>query len=109
VVSADPGSVVLPAAVPGADVYAWAHNETFTGAIAPVQRIADADPEALVVIDGTAAAGGTMIDISAPDVYYFAPQKSFGSDGELWLAVLSPPPSSAPGGSRRRGAGSPKA
>ena len=90
VVSAEPGSVVLPAAVPGADVYAWAHNETSTGAIAPVQRIAGADPESLVVIDGTSAAGGTMIDITAPDVYYFAPQKSFGSDGGLWLAILSP-------------------
>jgi phosphoserine aminotransferase len=90
VVSAEPGSIALPAAVPGADVYAWAHNETSTGAIAPVQRIAGADPESLVVLDGTSAAGGTMIDITAPDVYYFAPQKSFGSDGGLWLALLSP-------------------
>ncbi len=90
VVSAEAGSLVLPTAVPGADVYAWAHNETSTGAIAPVQRVEGADPEALILIDGTSAAGGTMLDITAPDVYYFAPQKSFGSDGGLWLAIMSP-------------------
>ncbi len=59
VVTAEVGSVVLPSAVAGADVYAWAHNETSTGAIAPVQRIDGADPDALVVVDGTSAAGGT--------------------------------------------------
>ena len=90
VVTAEVGSVVLPSAVAGADVYAWAHNETSTGAIAPVQRIEGADPDALVVVDGTSAAGGTMVDVSATDVYYFAPQKNLGSDGGLWLAIMSP-------------------
>ena len=90
VVSAEPGSVVLPEAVPGADAYAWAHNETSTGALAPVRRVADADEDALVLIDGTSAAGGTALDVAATDAYYFAPQKSFGSDGGLWLALLSP-------------------
>jgi phosphoserine aminotransferase len=90
VVRAEVGSVVIPAAVPGADVYAWAHNETSTGAIAPVHRVPDADSDALVVIDGTSAAGGVTLDTAATDVYYFAPQKSLGSDGGLWLALLSP-------------------
>ena len=90
VVKAEPGSVVLPEAVPGADAYAWAHNETSTGALAPVARIAGADEGALVLIDGTSAAGGTALDVAATDAYYFAPQKSFGSDGGLWLALLSP-------------------
>ena len=90
VVTAEVGSVVLPGAVAGADVYAWAHNETSTGAIAPVQRIEGADPDSLVVVDGTSAAAGTMVDISVTDVYYFAPQKSLGSDGGLWLAIMSP-------------------
>ncbi len=89
-VSAAAGSVIVPTAVEGADVYAWAHNETSTGAIAPVHRVDGADPGALIVIDGTSAAGGTAIEISATDVYYFAPQKSLGSDGGLWLAILSP-------------------
>ena len=90
VVTAEVGSVVLPSAVAGADLYAWAHNETSTGAIAPVQRIEGADPDALVVVDGTSAAGGTTVDVSATDVYYFAPQKNLGSDGGLWLAIMSP-------------------
>jgi phosphoserine aminotransferase len=90
VVTAPVGSVAVPLAVPGADVYAWAHNETSTGAIAPVQRVAGVDEGALVVVDGTSAAGGVALDVSQTDVYYFAPQKSFGSEGGLWFALLSP-------------------
>ncbi|GAB2588726.1 phosphoserine transaminase [Microlunatus antarcticus] len=90
VVTAPVGSVNVPTAVPGADVYAWAHNETSTGAIAPVQRVEEADDGALVVVDGTSAAGGVALDVSQTDVYYFAPQKSFGSEGGLWFALVSP-------------------
>ncbi len=90
VVTAPVGSVVVPAAVAGVDVYAWAHNETSTGALAPVQRVTGADPGALVVVDGTSAAGGVVVDIGQTDVYYFAPQKSLGSEGGLWLALVSP-------------------
>lgn len=90
VVTAPVGSVAVPTAVTGADVYAWAHNETSTGAIAPVRRVAGADAGGLMVIDGTSAAGGVDVDISQTDVYYFAPQKSLGSDGGLWLALCSP-------------------
>ena len=90
VVIAPVGSVALPEAVPGADVYAWAHNETSTGALAPVRRIEGADEGALVVVDGTSAAGGVAVDVGATDVYYFAPQKSLGSEGGLWFALLSP-------------------
>ena len=89
-VTAPVGSVALPSAVDDADVYAWAHNETSTGALAPVERVAGAGPDALVLIDGTSAAGGIAVDISRADAYYFAPQKSLGSDGGLWLALLSP-------------------
>ncbi|AQP45278.1 phosphoserine transaminase [Tessaracoccus flavus] len=79
------GSVALPEPT-DADVYAWAQNETSTGAAAPVRRIGDG----LVLVDATSAAGGMPADISATDVYYFAPQKNFSSDGGLWLAFLSP-------------------
>ena len=84
------GSVVLPQPVAGADVYAWAHNETSTGALAPVRRIDGADADALVLVDGTSAAGGVPVDVASTDVYYFAPQKSLGSDGGLWFALMSP-------------------
>ncbi len=90
VTKVDAGSATLPEATPGADTYAWAHNETSTGALAPVARIEGADPGALVLVDGTSAAGGTDLDVAQTDAYYFAPQKSFGSDGGLWLALLSP-------------------
>ncbi len=91
VVRAEPGSVAVPTRTDGVDVYAWPHNETSTGALAPVLPIPGArDDGALIVIDGTSAAGGVAVDVSATDVYYFAPQKSFASDGGLWLALLSP-------------------
>jgi len=87
--SADVGSVVLPEAEEGIDTYAWAHNETSTGAIADVSRPAGIG-NALTVVDGTSAAGGTTLDVSQIDAYYFAPQKNFASDGGLYFAILSP-------------------
>jgi phosphoserine aminotransferase len=54
-----------------------------------VRRPAGAE-HALVLIDATSGAGGLPVDVSQADAYYFAPQKSFGSDGGLWLAVVSP-------------------
>lgn len=88
VTTAPPGSVALPEVADGVDVYAWPHNETSTGAMAPVRRLGG--PEALTVVDATSAAGGVAVDVAATDVYYFSPQKAFASDGGLWLAVLSP-------------------
>ena len=90
VTEAPVGSAILPRAVPDADAYAWAHNETSTGALAPVHRVPDAAPSALVLVDGTSAAGGVAVDLSGVDAYYFAPQKAFSSDGGLWFALLSP-------------------
>ncbi|WP_250447449.1 phosphoserine transaminase [Actinotalea sp. C106] len=88
--TAAPGSRVLPEAAPGVDTYAWPQNETSTGVASPVQRPAGADDAALVLVDATSAAGGMAVDVSQTDVYYFAPQKSFASDGGLWLALCSP-------------------
>ena len=86
---AEPGDAPVPAALPGADVIGWAHNETSTGVMVPVQRPPDAG-DALVLVDATSGAGGLPLDASQADVYYFAPQKCFASDGGLWLALLSP-------------------
>jgi phosphoserine aminotransferase len=74
--------------VADADVVAWAHNETSTGAMVPVRRPAGTD--ALVAIDATSGAGGLPVDVAESDVYYFSPQKCFASDGGLWLAAMSP-------------------
>ncbi|WP_462233462.1 phosphoserine transaminase [Nostocoides australiense] len=90
IIKAEPGSLATPSAEAGIDVYAWPHNETSTGVMAPVQRVEGADEGALVLIDATSGAGGLPVDIAQSDVYYFAPQKCFASDGGLWLALFSP-------------------
>ncbi|ACP32363.1 phosphoserine transaminase [Corynebacterium aurimucosum] len=74
----------------GADIIAWAHNETSTGAMVPVTRPHPDNAEQLVVIDATSGAGGLPVDMPDADVYYFSPQKCFASDGGLWLAAMSP-------------------
>jgi phosphoserine aminotransferase len=89
VIEAPVGSRSTPEPVAGVDVYAWPHNETSTGVMAPVSRV-HGDDGALTVIDATSAAGGVDIDASQADVYYFAPQKNFASDGGLWFALFSP-------------------
>jgi len=94
-IEAEPGSAPDPAqageaaAQAGADLIAWAHNETSTGVMVPVLRPVGADG-ALVAIDATSGAGGLPVDVEQADVYYFAPQKGFAADGGLWLALLSP-------------------
>jgi phosphoserine aminotransferase len=89
VIEAEPGDAPAPVADPGADAIAWAHNETSTGVMVPVARPADAG-DALVLVDATSGAGGLPVDVSQADAYYLAPQKAFGADGGLWLALLSP-------------------
>lgn len=87
VITADAGSRSEIEVTAGVDLYAWPQNETSTGVMAPVSRVA---ADALTVIDATSAAGGIDFELSEADVYYFAPQKNFASDGGLWFALLSP-------------------
>lgn len=89
VLEAPTGDAPEPQAIDGADVIAWAHNETSTGAMVPVTRPAGSNGS-LVTIDATSGAGGLPVDIAESDVYYFSPQKCFASDGGLWLAAMSP-------------------
>jgi phosphoserine aminotransferase len=92
VIRSEPGSLPEPQTEEGVDVYAWAHNETSTAVMAPVQRPAryGADDDSLVLIDATSGAGGLPVDVTQVDAYYFAPQKSFASDGGLWISLMSP-------------------
>ncbi len=87
---AEPGSAALLRAEEGVDVYGTPHNETSTGVAVPVRRVEGADEGALMLHDATSAAGGLEVDVSQSDVYYFAPQKNFASDGGLWIALMSP-------------------
>ncbi len=89
VIEAEPGDAPQPTAAAGADVLAWAHNETSTGVMVAPERPPDADG-ALILIDATSAAGGLPFDAADVDAYYFAPQKGFGADGGLWLTLVSP-------------------
>ncbi|MDL9948459.1 phosphoserine transaminase [Gordonia sp. ABSL11-1] len=94
VISTDPGTAPDPAALTaddfgGIDLIAWAQNETSTGVSVPVTRPAGSD-DALVAIDATSGAGGLPVEVGDSDVYYFAPQKCFASDGGIWIALMSP-------------------
>jgi phosphoserine aminotransferase len=90
VVKADPGTAATLRAEAGIDAYCTPHNETSTGVVVPVRRVPGADPDALALHDATSAAGGVEVDVRESDVYYFAPQKCFASDGGLWIALMSP-------------------
>jgi phosphoserine aminotransferase len=90
VIRSEPGARPVAVAEDGVDTYAWAHNETSTAVMAPVVRPEGIAPDDLVLIDATSAAGGLPVDLRESDVYYFAPQKGFASDGGLWLAFFSP-------------------
>jgi len=90
VIKAAPGTHPLPHAEAGVDAYALTHNETSTGVRMDIRRPAGADAGSLVLVDATSAAGALPAAPAEFDVYYFAPQKVFGADGGLWLALLSP-------------------
>lgn len=90
IITSEPGTRPSARAEAGVDVYAWPQNETSTGVAAPVRRVAGADAGSLVLVDATSAAGGLDVDVAEADVYYFAPQKNFASDGGLWLGLFSP-------------------
>ena len=90
VIRSETGSHPDAVGTAGIDAYALTHNETSTGVAMTLRRPEGADSDALVLVDATSAAGGLGWDPAEVDVYYFAPQKSFASDGGLWLAACSP-------------------
>jgi phosphoserine aminotransferase len=89
VTKSDPGDHPEATAVEGVDLYALTHNETSTGVAMELHRPAGIGPS-LVAVDATSGAGGLPWDPAEVDVYYFAPQKCFASDGGLWVAACSP-------------------
>ena len=88
VIESPPGSHPDAVARDDVDAYALTHNETSTGVAMEIRRPSGAS--GLVIVDATSAAGGMRVDPTQFDAYYFAPQKCFGSEGGLWLALLSP-------------------
>ena len=90
VITSPPGTHPTPEPRVDIDLYALTHNETSTGVSMPIRRPDGAPTGSLVAVDATSAAGGLRVDMAQVDAYYFAPQKAFGSDGGLWVALLSP-------------------
>jgi phosphoserine aminotransferase len=88
VAEAEPGTYPRDVRPSSADLLAQTHNETSTGVMMRLGR--PADPAVLVAVDATSAAGAVVVDPTDFDVYYFSPQKAFGSDGGLWVALCSP-------------------
>ena len=94
IIASDVGTHPTSIARDDVDLYALTHNETSTGVMMEITRPTRAGSAAkgsgLVAVDGTSAAAGLPVDPEQFDVYYFAPQKCFGSDGGLWAALVSP-------------------
>ncbi|MGH7609223.1 MAG: phosphoserine transaminase [Candidatus Dormibacteria bacterium] len=88
-VPAEPGSHPEPRASSQVDAYCLTQNETSTGVAMAIRRPSP-DPEQLVLVDATSAAGGLAAAPEQFDAYYFAPQKCFAAEGGLWVAALSP-------------------
>ncbi|MEX0660026.1 MAG: phosphoserine transaminase [Egibacteraceae bacterium] len=86
-VQSEPGTHPVMEPHDDVDLYALTHCETSTGVAMGMRRPA---ANGLVAVDATSAAGGLPLDPAAVDAYYFSPQKCFGSEGGLWLALLSP-------------------
>nr|WP_296069574.1 phosphoserine transaminase [uncultured Actinoplanes sp.] len=84
------GQAAFLRAEAGVDAYATVHNETSTGVAVPVRRVTGADAGALMLTDATSGGGSLDVDLRETDVYYLAPQKALGSDGGIWLALMSP-------------------
>ena len=87
VIESEAGGHPLPRPSGRIDLYALTHNETSTGVTMPVDRV---EGPAVTLVDATSAAGGMLIDPDQYDVYYFSPQKAFGADGGLFVALCSP-------------------
>ena len=88
VIKSEPGTHPEAVTDESVDLYGLTHNETSTGVAMQIRR--PAGSTGLVAVDATSAAGGLRVDPTQFDCYYFAPQKSFASDGGLWLALCSP-------------------
>jgi phosphoserine aminotransferase len=89
VIESPTGTHPWPETSPAVDFYALTHNETSTGVMMEIHR-PEGSEGSIIAVDATSGAGGLRLDPSQVDAYYFAPQKCFGSDGGLWVAVLSP-------------------
>ena len=88
IITAPAGTRPEPETAADVDLYAFTHNETSTGVMMNIRRPEGAT--GLVAVDATSGSGGLRVEPREFDVYYFAPQKCFASDGGIWIALCSP-------------------
>src|SRR3989344_5445991 len=72
---------------PDCDVHCLTWNETSTGAM---WNTCPTVKDGLLAVDATSAAGAYSWDLTKTDLFYFSPQKAFGSEGGLWIGIFSP-------------------
>ena len=87
-ISAEYGQGIDAKNIDDADILCMTLNETSTG----VQNtfLPHTDQDTLLCIDATSGAGQIPCDISKVDVFFFSPQKVFGSEGGIFVAIMSP-------------------
>ena len=85
IIESPSGTAPEPVPVADVDTSAFIHNETSTGVEGAFARFGSE----LVLVDATSAAGALPLDVASVDAYYFSPQKALGSEGGLWVAILS--------------------
>ncbi|MBY0412515.1 MAG: aminotransferase class V-fold PLP-dependent enzyme [Bdellovibrionales bacterium] len=82
------GKGINGAAVLGSDLIAVTLNETSTGV--QLSALPVVDENTILAVDATSGGGQCPCDVSKVDIFFFAPQKVFASDGGLWIAIMSP-------------------
>ena len=88
IVESEPGTASYLETAEGVDTYCLTHNETSTGVMINPYRVGD--DSSVTMIDATSGAGSIAVDPSVYDMYYFSPQKCFGSEGGIVFALCSP-------------------
>ena len=86
------GTYRLPELTEYVDTYCWAHNETSTGVAAPIKRIAGTKEQGALHADRRHQRRRSAAGRHQPDrcLLFLSTKKPSGSDGGLWIAVLSP-------------------
>lgn len=82
------GKGITPKDVDGSDMVCCTLNETSTGVI--VDEFPTVGEDTLLCVDATSGGGQVACDLSKIDVFFFGPQKVFGSEGGLFIAIMSP-------------------
>lgn len=82
------GEGITPENRDDADLICTTLNETSTGV--KVDQFPQVDENTLLTVDATSGGGQVPCDLSKVDLFFFAPQKVFASEGGTFVAIMSP-------------------